>query len=132
MNGNKNNEYSWTSYSFLRFCIIGVICTGIDAGVFYALHELTGYRIAMICGFFVSLGVNYVLNMRYSFHVRPTVKNAIGFGIAHLFNIFVVRMSLMWLFIHLLTMSESSAFVPTLAISVVTNFLILQFIVKKI
>ena len=129
---NKDKGAPQISCVFLRFCIIGILCTGIDAGVFYALHKLIDYRIAMTCGFFLSLGANYVLNMRYSFHVKPSAKNAVGFAMAHLFNIFVVRMSLMWLFIHLFAMSESWAFVPTLAISVVTNFLVLQFIVKKI
>lgn len=118
-------------YGFLIFCLIGVLCTGIDAGVFYALHTTIGYRLAMVCGFCVSLGINYLLNMRYSFKERPTTSNAVGFVFAHLLNIFVVRMSLMWLFIHLLYMSDSMAFVPTLAISVVTNYMILKYVVKK-
>ena len=117
--------------SFIVFCLIGLLCTGIDAGVFYALHSTIGYRLAMVCGFCVSLGINYVLNMRYSFKVKPTTNNAIGFIFAHLFNIFAVRMSLMWLFIHLFFMSDSIAFVPTLIISVITNYLVLKYVVKK-
>lgn len=117
---------------FLRFCIVGGICTLIDAGVFYALHNHTGYRIAMIAGFYVSICVNYVLNIYWSFKEKPTLKNAIGILAAHLFNIFVVRMSLMWLFVDVARMTDSIAYLPTLAISMVTNFVIIRFVVKRI
>ena len=117
---------------FLRFCIVGGICTLIDAGVFYALHNYTGYRIAMIAGFSVSICVNYVLNIYWSFQENPTFKNAIGILAAHLFNIFVVRMALMWLFVDVTRLTDSIAYLPTLAISMMTNFIIIRFVVKNI
>ena len=49
---------------------------------------------------------------------------------AHIFNIFVIRMSLMWLFIDHVMLPESIAYVPTLLISIITNFIIVRFIVK--
>lgn len=116
---------------FLRFCVVGGICTLIDAGVFYALHSITGYRLAMIVGFCVSIFVNYILNIYWSFKEKPTLKNAIGVLAAHLFNIFVVRMSLMWLFVDVAKMTDSIAYLPTLAISMVTNFVIIRFVVNR-
>lgn len=116
---------------FVRFCIVGLICTAIDAGIFYALHNLVGYRWAMTAGFAVSIVVNYVLNIRWSFGSSPTVGNAIGILAAHLFNIFVVRFSLMWVFVDQMTIDERWAYLPTLAISMVTNFLIIRFVVRR-
>lgn len=116
---------------FIRYCIVGIICTIIDASVFYLLHNLIGYRFAMVCGFCLSLFINYLLNIYWSFQVKPTIHNAIGVIMAHCFNIFVVRMSLMWLFVDLLFISEVIAFIPTLLISVITNFLLIRYIVNK-
>lgn len=113
-------------HQFLRFCIVGIICTAIDAGVYYSLYRWTGYQIAMISGFFLSLGINYLLNTYWSFQQKPSVRTAIGVFTAHCLNIFVVRMALMWLFIHLVGLDEGTAFVPTLMISVMTNFLIIK------
>ena len=117
---------------FICFCFVGVICTAVDAGVFYSVHEWTGYRLAMVLGFALSLGVNYVLNIYWSFRAKPSVKNAVGMIAAHCFNIFVVRMSLMWLFVDTAGMTDSIAYIPTLLISMVTNFIIIRLVVNKL
>lgn len=116
---------------FIRFSIVGVVCTAIDTVIFYAIHDWTGYTIALICGYVISLTINYVLNIYWSFKEKPSVKNALGLVTAHLFNLFVVRLSLMHIFISLFGLSESFAFIPTLAISVITNFFIVRFAVKS-
>ena len=117
---------------FLRFSIVGGVCTLIDACVFYLLYRNYGYRLAISAGFVASISVNYILNVYWSFKEKPTIKNAIGLLMAHVFNIFVIRMSLMWLFIDLIKLPESIAYVPTLLISIITNFIIIRFIVKHI
>jgi putative flippase GtrA len=116
---------------FIRFCIVGAICVVIDSSVFYILHEPAGYRLAIICGSACGLVFNYVANVLWSFKKKATVKNAIGIVIAFIVNIFIVRFSLMWLFINIFNMSESLAFVPTLIISVITNFLFVRFVVNR-
>ena len=115
---------------FIKFCIVGGLCTAIDAAIFFALHGWLGYHIALVCGYILSLIINYILNIYWSFKEKPSVKNAIGLVSAHLFNLFIVRMSLMWIFINIMGMSDSIAFLPTLAISMVTNFFIVRFAVK--
>ena len=111
---------------FVRFCVVGVLCTVIDAGIYYSLYRLTGYRVAMVCGFVVSLGVNYILNTYWSFRQTPSVKTAIGIVAAHCLNIFVVRMGLMWIFVSCLLLDAGIAYIPTLMISMVTNFLVIR------
>ncbi len=111
---------------FIKFCVVGIICTVIDASVYYALYRLTGYHIAMVGGFVLSLGINYLLNTFWTFHQDLSVKTAVGVIIAHCFNIFVVRMGLMWIFISTCFLTEGVAYVPTLIISVVTNYLIVR------
>ena len=117
---------------FAKFCIVGVICTIIDASVFYETHETIGYRMAMVLGFVVSISVNYLLNIFWSFRVKPSVKNALGTISAHCFNIFVVRMCLMWLFVDCILLPDSVAYIPTLMISTITNFLVIHYVVHKL
>lgn len=117
---------------FIRFCVVGIICTAIDVSIFYAIHKFTGYKIAMISGFSVSLSINYILNIYWSFKTKPSIINAITIIIAHCLNIFVVRMTLMWFFINLTNLSDSIAFIPTILLSVISNFLIIRIIARKL
>ena len=86
---------------------------------------------AMIIGFALSLIVNYLLNIYWSFRSKPSVANALGILAAHCFNIFVVRMSLMYLFVDTIGLTDSIGYIPTLIISMVTNFLIIRFVTNR-
>lgn len=116
---------------FGKFIVVGLICTLIDTVVFYNLHKSIGYRPAMVAGFSISIVVNYILNIFWSFRKKPTFINAVGILGAHCLNIFVVRMSLMWLFIDCFFISEDVAFIPTLIISTITNFIIIRLLITK-
>lgn len=117
---------------FLRFCIVGGLCTVLDAGIFYLVRGFAPYQVALVCGYVLSLVVNYFLTVYWTFQKKANARNAIGIVAAHLFNLFVVRMGLMWLFVDVLTIDDKVAYVPTLLISVVTNFLIVKGVVKKL
>lgn len=116
---------------FLRFCIVGAICTALDAAIFYLMRHLVPYQIALVTGYVLSLIINYFLTVYWTFKSRPTVKNTIGIVAAHLFNLFVVRMGLMHIFVNHIGLSDSVAYLPTLVISVITNFVIIKFVVEK-
>lgn len=121
-----------TLKEIIKFGIVGCICTGIDALIFYLSHEYWGYQLAIAIGFILSIGINYLLNIYWSFSSSPSIKNAMGVLGAHTFNIFVVRFGLMWLFVNIFTLTESIAYVPTLLISVLTNFIIIRIIIKNL
>lgn len=116
---------------FVRFCIVGAFCTGIDAFVFYTLCTFVGYQLALVSGYVLSLIVNYFLTVYWTFEKTPNLNNAIGVLVAHLFNLFIIRMGLMWIFTSLLLFDDKIAYIPTLAISVITNFSILRIIMNK-
>lgn len=121
----------WKPCEFIRFCLVGGLCTAIDALVFYIVRMMVSYHVALICGYMVGLVVNYFLTVMWTFKTTPTGKNAIGVIMAHIFNLFVVRMGLITLFVSLMGMNEMIAFVPTLCISVLSNFVIIKLILKK-
>lgn len=124
----KYNRYG----EFIRFCIVGVICTGIDAAIFYAVRSFAPYPIALVSGYVLSLIVNYFLTIYWTFRSKPNAKNAIGVVAAHMFNLFVVRMGLMYVFVDILAINDRIAYIPTLMISVVTNFIIVKFVINKL
>ena len=117
---------------FLRFCVVGAICTLLDAAIFYAVRCFAPYQIALTAGYLLSLVANYFLTIYWTFKSQPNKKNAIGIVAAHLFNLFVVRMSLMYIFVDMMGIDDKIAYLPTLAISMVTNFIIIKFIVDKL
>lgn len=124
-------KFSAQSFEFIKFCIVGIICTVIDASIFYCSHNFIGYKAALVAGFLTSITVNYILNIFWSFRRRPSLGNAVAVFAANCFNIFVVRMGLMWIFINYAYLSEDIAFIPTLIISILTNFLIVRYVIKR-
>lgn len=127
-----NNKENKQLMEFFRFCIVGALCTGIDAGIFYTLINFTNYQLALICGYVFSLIVNYFLTVYWTFKKTASAKNAIGVVVAHFFNLFVIRLGLMYLFTEIVVMSEKTAYVPTLIISVITNFIIIKCIMSHL
>lgn len=117
---------------FLRFCVVGGLCTVVDAAIFYVVIQSAPYTVALVSGYCISLLLNYYLTIKWTFKVKSSYHNAIGVISAHLFNLFVVRMGLMYLFVDCLSLNEQIAFFPTLLISVVSNYLIIRFIIKAV
>lgn len=115
----------------IRFCIVGAFCTGIDAMIFYIVRLFAPYSVALISGYLLSLIINYILTVLWTFKSKPNKQNAIGIFAAHLFNLFVVRMGLMWLFVEVLNLEDKIAYVPTLLISVISNFVIIKYIISR-
>ena len=116
---------------FMRFCVVGAVCTALDMALFYLLRIIVPYQAALVGGYVISLVVNYMLTIRWTFRTRSTMGNAIGIVSAHLFNLFVVRMGLMHVFTSVCQLSDDVAFIPTLIISMITNFVIIKVVVNK-
>lgn len=116
---------------FIRFCMVGLLCTGLDAVVFYIVRLFAPYQISLVSGYLLSLIVNYFLTVYWTFKAQPTMQNTVGIVCAHLFNLFVVRLGLMALLVNLLGLGDRIAYLPTLVISVVTNFMIIKCVVQK-
>lgn len=59
---------------FIKFCVVGGLCTAIDSMVFYATYSFVGYKMALIFGFSLSIVVNYLLNIKWSFRSNCSFK----------------------------------------------------------
>ena len=116
---------------FVRFCIVGGICAMIDAAVFYIVRLFAPYQIALVSGYLISLSVNYFLTVYWTFKTTPSAQNLVGIIGAHMFNLFVVRMGLMCLFVEVFGLADSIAYIPMAIISAVTNFLVIRTVVNR-
>lgn len=128
-----NRIYKRSSFGeLIRFCIVGTIATGIDAAVFYLVRQIATYQVALISGYFISLVANYFLTVIWTFKQKPSVNNAIGVVLAHLFNLFIVRMGVMHLLVEKLSVDDRLAYIPTILLSVATNFMVVRFMIKRL
>ena len=116
---------------FIRFCVVGVFATAVDAGLFYLLRQWMPYQVAMAVSYTTSLCINMVLTLLWTFSAGITFRNASGVVGAHLFNLFVVRFGLMALFVGVLGLDDRIAFIPTLGISTLTNYFIIKTLIHK-
>ena len=115
---------------FVRFCIVGGICAMIDAAIFYVVRLFAPYQVALVSGYLLSLCVNYLLTVYWTFHTKPAALNFVGIIGAHMFNLFVVRMGLMLLFVEVLGLKDTIAYIPMAVISAVTNYIVIRTVVK--
>ncbi|MCF0180234.1 MAG: GtrA family protein [Bacteroidales bacterium] len=115
---------------FVRYCIVGVLATIIDMAIFYSMKLIVHYNIALISGYCLSLIFNYFMTVYWTFSTKSSARNLIGVVSAHMINLFVVRMGLMWLFVNLVGLESGIAFLPTIVVSVFVNFFVLRAFVK--
>lgn len=114
---------------FIRFCLVGALATAVDAGLFYILRQWVPYQLSMIISYSLSLCVNIVLTLLWTFGICMNIRNALKIAVVHLFNLFVVRFGLMALFVTGMNINDKVAFLPTLFISVITNFVIIKAVI---
>lgn len=118
-----------TITEILRFGVVGVSATAIHYGVYYALHFCLNANIAYATGYLVSFVFNYFMSARFTFKKSTTVRNGMGFILAHAFN-FVLQMSLLNLFLFI-SVSKAMAPLPVYCIAVPVNFIIVRFVFRK-
>ena len=124
----KNNQKGFSE--FVRFCVVGGTCAVIDAIVFYIVRLFAPYQLALISGYLISYCVNYVLNVYWTFKTTHSVHTLLGITGAHMFNLFIVRMGLMWFFVEVLGIDDTVAYIPVAIIGGITNFLVIRAVVR--
>ena len=116
---------------FIRFCIVGLFCFLIDNTVFIFMREHLGIsqEVSHASGFLISLSINYLLTIYWTFRTKYSVQNIVGVIGAHLFNFVVVRRGLLSLFTAQLGMDETFAYPTMVLISAVINYLVIRTVV---
>ena len=63
--------------------MVGAVNTADYAVLFWALHHVTGYLVAHVVAFIVSLGGSYLLNCAFTFRVRPSWSSLVRFPLTN-------------------------------------------------
>lgn len=114
---------------FIRFGIVGSIALLILYAVYYVLLFWMEHNIAYTIGYIISFVSNYVLTVKFTFHIKASKKNGAGFALSHFIN-YLLQIGCLNLFIWL-GMTKSIAPIPVFAICVPTNFALVRFFMKK-
>ena len=111
---NRLDERQRTTLGeILRFAVVGVVATLIQAVVYWLLVGTLHYAIANTIGYIVSFVFNYIATTRFTFRVKSTARRGAGFV-------------LVWL-----GLSERLALLPMFCVCVPVNFLLVRFFMKN-
>ena len=114
----------------IRFVITGVISTAVTYGVYYLCLSFTNPTIAFLIGYVVAFIVNYILTVTFTFKVKATAKNGVGFIVSNVINFFLCELVLNLLIY--LGVAKQWAPIPMYAICVPINFVIVRFVMKRL
>ena len=113
----------------IRFGIVGVAATAIQAVLYQVLVGWLRAELANAIAYVVSFIFNYVASTRFTFRVKSSARRGAGFLLSHLINF-----TLQTLILHLsirLGLTERWAMVPMFVITVPVNFLLVRFFLTR-
>lgn len=135
----------------LRFVLVGVIAQLLHLVIYWGLVRFMNASVSFTVGYVIAFVVNFYLSAYFTFRSVPSWKKMFGMAGAHVINYFL-ELVLLNLFIwmdvpqvleyilgsgSLMDMVTSMggakewAMIPTLAISVPVNFLMVRFVFKR-
>jgi putative flippase GtrA len=113
---------------FIRFGIVGGLCTVLHYGIYYLLQLYINVNIAYTLGYVLSFMANFYLTSYFTFGTTPSWKKLIGMGGAHTVN-YALHILLLNLFLRI-GISQEWAPIPVFAIAIPVNFLLVRFVFK--
>lgn len=111
---------------FVRFGIVGGVCTLLHYGIYYLLQLYINVNIAYTLGYALSFIANFYLTSWFTFGTSPSWKKLFGMGGAHAVN-YALHIVLLNLFIRL-GVAQEWAPIPVFAIAIPLNFLLVRFV----
>lgn len=118
------------SPEFLRFCIVGVLATAINYGVYYLCLNFTNPTVAYTLGYAISFICNFFLTAKFTFKKKATAKKGVGFAFSHLVN-YGLQVGCLNLFLWI-GLGAKIAPIPVWCICIPVNFLLVRFVFNKI
>ena len=109
------------SREFLRFCIVGLLATGIHYGVYLLLIQWMNTNLAYSIAYIISLACNLLLTASFTFKANVTVKRTAGFVASHGVN-YLLHIAFLNLFLFL-GVAEKWAPIPVFCLVFPINFI---------
>ncbi|MCM1337816.1 MAG: GtrA family protein [Candidatus Amulumruptor caecigallinarius] len=112
----------------IRFGITGTTATVVLYGTYLLLLQRFDPSLSYSVAFAVGVCVNYVMTTSFTFRVKRSVRNGIGFIFCNVIN-YAVSMTLLRLFLAAGT-PEAVAPVPTILLATISNYLITRAVMR--
>ncbi len=74
-------------WPLIKFCLVGVVNTGVYYGVYLLLYRFMPYVAAHLIGWVVSVVASYLLNCWFTYKVRPTWLKLLLYPLSSLPNV---------------------------------------------
>ena len=113
----------------IRFGCVGCIAVILQYVVYYMLLILVSYNVSYTIGYIFSFVVNYMLTTSFTFRVKKSKKNAVGFILSHILN-YCMQVGFLNFFIYL-GCNKQIAPIPVFTICTPLNFVMVRFFMKK-
>lgn len=114
---------------FIKFVIVGGLCTALHYGIYYILQIHINVNVAYSLGYIMSFIANFYLTSYFTFKSSPSWKKLFGMGGAHAVN-YAIHILLLNLFLRM-GISQEWAPIPVFAIAIPVNFLLVRFVFKN-
>lgn len=112
-----------------RFAVVGIISTFLTYLIYYLFLCCANPTISYFIGYLIGVLVNYFLTLFFTFKVKPSRFNGFGFIVCHVINMLLGEI-LLYIFI-CFGVTEQLAPIPTLAVCVPLNFIMVRFVMRK-
>ncbi len=107
----------------VRFLIVGGLNTALTYALYLALLPLLDYMVAYTATYVIGIGLAYLLNTRFVFRVRPSMRTALAFPLVYLAQ-YVVGVIVLNAAIGLFDMPKPYAMLAVIAVTVPLTFLL--------
>ncbi len=114
---------------FIRFCIVGVIATGIHYGLYLLFSQWIEVNISYTIGYVLSFVVNFLLTNYFTFKTNPNAKRGMGFALSHFVN-YCLHMLLLNVVLFL-GIPKALAPIPVYMVVIPVNFFLIRFFFNK-
>lgn len=121
------------SRQFIIFCLIGLLCTAVNYGVFYILLDTIkmNYLLAASIGFLSGVGIGYPLNRRLTFSsTKNGRREKILYIVVYLASLFL-SLAFLWLTVDIIGINPFIANILSIGLTTCTNFIGIKWIVFR-
>lgn len=117
-------------YELIRFAIVGIFATFVLYITYWIVLHWLNPTISYSIGYLVAFIVNYLLTTSFTFKVKKSFRNGMGFVVSNVINYFV-SIGLLNLFFHL-GLNYRMAPIVTVLLATLSNFVIVRLVMKKL
>ena len=114
----------------VRFGITGIVSTIVTYIVYYICLTFTNPTIAFLIGYLVAFVINYIMTLTFTFKVKASPKNGVGFVVSNVINFLLCEFFLN-IFISI-GVAKQWAPIPMYVVCIPINFLLVRYVMKKL